>query len=245
MTRHTRVLCYAHPATSPQHTTQANTPLDAVRCETTRDVGAQWWFSDANWPQPINRTVALQHRTQHGPLQGLRDVTLRALTTKARNSGSRCVDKIPCVISIGRTHQTLFSVTRSSPVVGTRASRYDVMGESTMAGVAAGLGQDYSNVNFQLLWRLARLVNTMCTAAIAGSGAFALVFKDLMFRNGTRAMAAEVGATLPKLTRGSDLAQLRPFSHIVFARRRRSLQRRSRRRVASLRVGRLLFVNPR
>lgn len=132
--------------------------------------------------------------------------------------------------------------------MGLVAPRYEVVTELGFALVAAGVNKEYSRVNFSLLWRLLRLSNSLAVTALSLTSV-RLVFADFMLAEGTRAMAAEVGFTLPQRSPhtqiGAETTQLRPFAHVVFSRGKRSLQRRSRRRVASLRVGRILRVSPR
>ncbi len=155
--------------------------------------------------------------------------------------------RLSCVVAVGRSHQTIFSLARDS-IVGLVAPRFEVISTVSLALVAASVDKDYSRVNFALLWRFLRLANSLALTLLLSSNV-RLVFSDFMCVEGTQSMAAEVGATLPVrngvFLAGSAPVQLRPFSHLVFARGKRSLQRRSRRRVASLRLGRILNVSPR
>ena len=171
---------------------------------------------------------------------GFRSAPTRAINTPI-------IPKLSCVISVGRTHQTIFNLARDT-IAGLIAPRLDIIDDMSFAKVALGVDKEYSRVNFAMLWRLMRISNTLALTTLMRTD-LRLVFADFMLVEGTQSSASEFGVVLPPRARsvnlGLEMTQLRPFSHVVFSRRKRSLQRRSRRRVASLRVGRILNVSPR
>ncbi len=154
---------------------------------------------------------------------------------------------LSCVISVNRARQTTFNLARAG-IVGLIAPNFDVICSFNLASIALGVNKDYSRVNFSTLWRLMRIANTIAITSLMHEPLL-LAWSDFMFAEGTQASAAEFSVVLPKRPIENKLpgklTQLRAFSFIVFARRRRSLQRRSRRKVASMRVGRVLNVQPR
>jgi hypothetical protein len=222
----------------------------------------------AHKPSPEARTSHL--RPDFSPLLSHKALTkqqLTALQKRARRvetlhkfalaAGNKCrVTEVvgtkrsltlSCVISVNRSHQTVFSLTSGS-LCGLTPRKFDVVTFVGFARVASEVGREYSKVNFALFWRLLRLANSLALTRL-GETSFRLVFSDFMLVEGTQSIASEFGLSLPKRavspSRVSEHTHLRPFAFLTFARKKRSLQRRSRRKVSSLRVGRILNQRPR